>query len=244
MSSVRYPHRATKALEDLEPLNGPRLHDRIYEDILIAGLNYRPEEAEKYRPGAELLGTLMKIHQEYNQEAGLFGDIFGEYLENNNETSVRNGQFFTPVHLVDAIVAMTFDGSDLTGTPQTICDPASGTGRFMLRTARYFMENNHGALNFLFTNIDADRKAWVYCVMNAVLSGIPSICIHGNTLGVEVYNAIVTIPIGQVAQWERVSPEVAKGFIIQSTRPAAKKSPTYPGKETVQALLFQDGEEA
>ena len=41
MSQVRYPHRATKRVEVVEPLNGPRLHDRIYSDILVAGLDFR-----------------------------------------------------------------------------------------------------------------------------------------------------------------------------------------------------------
>lgn len=223
MSSVRYPHEATKALEKLEPLNGPRLYDRIYNEILIPGLSYAPENAEECRSGAELLGNLMEIHNRYCKEAGPFGDIFGEYLENNEETNARNGQFFTPISLVDATVGVTFGEMDLSGPPLEICDPAAGTGRFMLRTACHFMEKNHGALNFLFTNIDIDRRVWIYCVMNAVLSGIPSICIHGDTLGVEVYEAFATIPIGQVAQWGRVRPEIAKELIVRSTKtPAAK----------------------
>lgn len=54
MSQVRYPHRATKRLDDLDPLNGPRLHDRIYSDILVAGLDFRRDQAEKWQPGTEI----------------------------------------------------------------------------------------------------------------------------------------------------------------------------------------------
>lgn len=248
MSQVRYPHRATKRLDDLEPLNGPRLHDRIYNDILVAGLDFRRDQAEEC-PGVKLLGTLMDIHQAYSDEAGPFGDMFGEWLECNGQTSERNGQFFTPIDIVDMIVEMTFQGTDLSRkAPWTINDPACGTGRFMLRTARYFAGNNHGALNFLFTNVDIDRRAFTFCTMNAVLNGIPGIHIHGDTLRVEVWDAFATLPIGQFALWERLRPEVARDLIIQSLKPPAeqpaKPAPLPAPKESVQARLFQDGEAA
>lgn len=251
MSRVRYPHRATKRLEDLEDLNGPKLHDQIYSDILIPGLDFTPDLVEDYQAAIELLGTLIDIYQAYSDEAGPFGDMWGEYLECNGETSERNGQFFTPIDVVDMMVEMAFTGQDLGGRPKTICDPACGTGRFMLRTARYFAEKNHGAFNFLFTNIDIDRRAVVYCTMNAVLNGIPAICIHGDTLRLEVWDAFATLPIGQFARWERLRPEVARNLIIQSLKPPAepaKPAPPAPKplpKETVQAYLFpEDGEAA
>jgi len=249
VSQVRYPHRATKRLDDIDPLNGPRLHDRIYSDILVAGLDFRRDRADEFRPNTELLGTLMDIHQDYSDEAGPFGDMFGEWLECNGQTSERNGQFFTPIDIVDMIVEMTFQGTDLSRkAPWTINDPACGTGRFMLRTARYFAGNNHGALNFLITNVDIDRRAFTYCTLNAVLNGIPAIHIHGDTLRMEVWDAFATLPIGQFALWERLRPEVARDLIIQSLKPPAeqpaKPAPLPAPKESVQARLFQDGEAA
>lgn len=247
MSQVRYPHRATRGLDALEPLNGPLLHDRIYNDILIAGLDFRRDQVEEC-PGVKLLGTLMDIHQDYSDEAGPFGDMFGEWLECNGQTSERNGQFFTPIDIVDMIVEMTFQGTDLSRkAPWTINDPACGTGRFMLRTARYFAGNNHGALNFLITNVDIDRRAFTYCTLNAVLNGIPAIHIHGDTLRMEVWDAFATLPIGRFALWERLRPEIARDLIIQSLKPPAEPvKPALPPipKATVQAPLFPDGEAA
>lgn len=250
MSQVRYPHRATKQLDDLEPLNGPRLHDRIYSDILVAGLDFRRDQAEKCQAGIELLGPLMETYQDYTDEAGPFGDMFGEWLECNNQTSERNGQFFTPIDVVDMMVEMNFTGTDLDGRPITICDPACGTGRFMLRAASYFAKKNRGALNFLITNVDIDRRAFTYCTMNAVLNGIPGIHIHGDTLRMEVYDAFATLPIGRFALWERLRPDIARGLIVQSLKPLAepaKPAPPAPKplpKETLQAHLFPDGEAA
>lgn len=246
MSRAHYPHRATKRLDDLEGLNGQKLHDRIYSDILVAGLDFRRDRAEEY-PGVELLGTLMDIYQDYTDEAGQFGDMFGEWFECSGQTRDGIGQVFTPITVVDTTVKMNFTGLTLDGRPVTICDPACGTGRFMLRTARYFAGNNHGALNFLFTNVDIDRRAFTFCTMNAVLNGIPGIHIHGDTLRVEVWDAFATLPIGQFALWERLRPEVARDLIIQSLKtPAEPVKPARPPipKATVQASLFPDGEAA
>lgn len=176
--------------------------------------------------------------------------MFGEWFECSGQTRDGIGQVFTPITVVDTMVKMNFTGLTLDGRPITICDPACGTGRFMLRTARYFARKNHGALNFLFTNIDIDRRAFTFCTMNAVLNGIPAICIHGDTLRMEVWDAFATLPIGQFARWERLRPEVARNLIIQSLKPPAeptKPAPPAPKpipKETVQVCLFPDGEAA
>lgn len=233
-SHVRYPHRATKALEDLDPLNGPKMHDRIYNDILVAGATFSRARPEEHQAGTELLGTLMKIHQTYCEEAGPFSDMFGEFLECNGQTSERNGQFFTPVDVVDMMVQMTFIGQDLQGDPKTVCDPAAGTGRFMLRTAKHFAEKT-GTLNFLFTNIDLDFRAFVYCTANAILSGIPAFHIWGNTLSVEAFDAFATLPMGNgFSLWERLPKDTAKSLLVMAANSLAEKP--IP-KETVQATL-------
>lgn len=236
MSQVRYPHRATKRLEGLESLNGPRLHDRIYGEVLVAGLDFRRDQVEEYSENIALLGTLREVHREYSDEAGPFGDMFGEYMECNGETSERNGQFFTPIGVVDMMVQMTLQDTPLDRQePWVFCDPACGTGRFMLRTAHHFAKENKGALNFLFTNVDIDRKAFTYCTMNAVLNGIPGIHIHGDTLRMEVWDAFATVPIGQVAPWTRVRPETAKAWLVQALQ-APTPTPTVR-QETVQTSL-------
>lgn len=236
MSQVRYPHRATRRLEDLDPLNGPKLYDRIHDDILVAGREFRRDRAEESMESIELLGTLMETYREYSDEAGPFSDLFGEYLECNGETSERNGQFFTPVDVVDMMVQMTLHGVELDRqVPWTFCDPACGTGRFMLRTAKHFMAENKGALNFLFTNADIDRRAFTYCVTNAILNGIPGIHIHGDSLRMEVYEAFATLPIGQFALWERVRPETAKAWLVQSLKTPVPAP--VAGRETVQTAL-------
>lgn len=233
MKQIRYPHAATKQLESLEPLNAPRLHDQIY-DLLVAGLDFTPDRAVEYQDKIALLGTLQKIAADYTAEAGPFGDVFGEYLECTGQTDFRTGQFLTPVDLADLTAKLTCGDLDLGGRPKLISDPAAGTGRFMLRVAKHFAEQNEGCLNFLFVNTDTDRRMFTYAVMNAVLHRIPSICIHGDTLKVEAWEAFATIPMGAFARWERVRLDVAKDLIVagmQAHQPVAAAA-RFPGVRT------------
>lgn len=216
MSQIRYPHAATKQLEDLEPLNAPPLHERIHSEILTKGLDFHPGREAEFADSIALLGKLMQISRDYVAEAGPFGDLFGEYLECNGQTNFRAGQFFTPVEMVDLALKINLHGQDLGGRPLFLSDPAAGTGRFMLRTAKHFAEENQGALNFLFVTVDSDRRMFTYCTMNAILHRIPAICIHGDALTVEAWEAFGVVDDGMTVQWGRVRLDIAKDLICSA----------------------------
>lgn len=224
MKQIHYPHAATRQLEALEPLNAQPLHERAYE-ILTTGEDFRPDRAEEFADRTALLGKLMEISRAYTAEAGPFGDMFGEYLECIGETSQKTGRFFTPQDLVTLMADISIRDLPLDGRPKTICDPAAGTGRFMLGAARRIVEQNEGCLNALFVNIDIDRRMFTYCTMNAILHRIPAICIHGDTLKVEAWEAFATIPMGQWARWERVPLATAKDLIF-AAKQGAQPVPT------------------
>jgi hypothetical protein len=233
MKQIRYPHAATQQLESLEPLNAPRLHDQIY-DLLVAGLDFTPERAVEYQDKIALLGTLQMIAADYTAEAGPFGDVFGEYLECTGQADFRTGQFLTPVDLADLTAKFTCGDLDLGGRPKLISDPAAGTGRFMLRTAKHFAEENGGALNFLFVTVDSDRRMFTYCTMNAILHRIPAICIHGDALTVEAWEAFGVVDDGMTVRWERVRLDVAKDLIVagkQGQQPVVAAT-RFPGVRT------------
>jgi len=216
----KYKHESLNCLDGLEQKNGPKLHQRIYDDILIKGLEFTHEDIDKFRPNIGFLRDLIEISTKYANEVGRFGDMFGEWLEYNNEINVRAGQYFTPIDVVDMMVEAVFGGQDLgRQKPWVICDPASGTGRFMLRIADYFANNNGGTLNFVITNVDSDGRAFVYCTANAILNGIPAFHIYGDSLKLEVWDAFVTVPVGRYAYWYRIKPGVAHDILIQFTTP-------------------------
>jgi type I restriction enzyme M protein len=104
------------------------------------------------------------------------GEIYGGLLEKNaQDTKSGAGQYFTPRALIRAMVEVMQPGTD-----DTICDPASGTGGFLL-AAHDYIADRHGPL---------DKDQWKHlrhkalhgweitdgaarlCVMNLYLHGI------------------------------------------------------------------------
>ena len=68
------------------------------------------------------------------------GDIY-EYLLSKLATAGRNGQFRTPRHIIKMMVKLVKPMPN-----DTICDPACGTGGFLLESSEYLREN-HQELN-------------------------------------------------------------------------------------------------
>jgi len=108
-------------------------------------------------------------------DADVKGDIYEGLLE-RNAADVKSGagQYFTPRPLIEAIVEAMRPGPDT-----TICDPACGTGGFLL-AAHEYVQNEH--------NLDRDQKRFQrdralrgadivdgvvrLCAMNLYLRGI------------------------------------------------------------------------
>ena len=192
-----------KKLNDIMPFgSGRRLYQEIYDKILIAGVDFTPDKKDELQENYELFRKILDIHAEYAEKAP-FGDLFGEYLNEYGKLNFRAGQFFTPIHICDAMVEMLNPAGD--EGINTICDPAAGTGRFMLRTAKHYHEKV-GQYNFLFTNVDIDQRVHTYCVMNAILYNIPSINIHGDSLGLKYFGAFATVPVNgwPIATWHKL----------------------------------------
>jgi len=149
--------------------------------------------------------------------------LFGEYLIEYGKLNFRAGQFFTPINVCDMMVKMLINPS--VDKHEAICDPAAGTGRFMLRTAKQY-HKEIGQYNFLFTNIDIDPRVHTYCVLNAILYNIPSINIHGDALALKYYGAFATVPVNgwPLAMWHKldhVKLQETHGEIIRRAAEAA-----------------------
>lgn len=212
-------------LYDLAPMNSPDLHDQIFKEILEPGERFTKESADEYKAGMELLGKLFMIHRDYN-ERHPFGDMFSEYLEEYGKLNFHAGQFFTPYNVAGMMGGMLLSLEEMKGDPLTMLDPAAGTGRFMLKTAEHYAKEV-GMFNFIFTNIDIDRRVFIYCVMNAILYRIPSINIHGNTISNEFWDCFATIPTltkaGVICEWRRIDAKIMeKRFekMFEASRPA------------------------
>ncbi len=104
------------------------------------------------------------------------GDIY-EYLLSKLSTAGRNGQFRTPRHIIKMMVEL------VKPTPNdVICDPACGTGGFLLEASEYLRKNHsdlfdsdskkHYFNNDMFYGFDTDDTMLSISAMNMIMHGI------------------------------------------------------------------------
>ena len=107
------------------------------------------------------------------------GDVY-EYLLSKISTAGRNGQFRTPRHIIRMMVEL------MNPTPQeTICDPACGTGGFLVGASDYLREtcrndilmnkeNKEHYMKHMFHGFDMDRTMLRIGAMNMMTHGVES----------------------------------------------------------------------
>ena len=105
------------------------------------------------------------------------GDIY-EYLLSKIATAGVNGQFRTPRHIIRMMVDMMAPQAD-----DVICDPACGTGGFLVSAGEYLKENRKKEIfydrvkkghymNHMFHGYDMDRTMLRIGAMNMMTHGI------------------------------------------------------------------------
>ncbi len=104
------------------------------------------------------------------------GDLY-EYLLSKVASAGTNGQFRTPRHIIEMMVAL------MKPTPEDIiCDPAAGSAGFLVAAGEY-LRNHHADLflvqglkehfnNYMFYGFDMDRTMLRIGAMNMLLHGV------------------------------------------------------------------------
>jgi type I restriction enzyme M protein len=106
------------------------------------------------------------------------GDLY-EYMLSKIASAGTNGQFRTPRHIIELMVAMTAPGPS-----DEICDPACGTGGFLVAASEYVRREHSGTLTdaaqrrhfheSMFHGYDFDNVMLRIGSMNMLLHGIES----------------------------------------------------------------------
>ena len=120
----------------------------------------------------EIYDQADKLH-----DADVRGDIY-EYLLSKIATAGVNGQFRTPRHIIRMMVDMMAPQAD-----DVICDPACGTGGFLVAAGEYLKENRKEEIffdrqkkdhymNHMFHGYDMDRTMLRIGAMNMMTHGI------------------------------------------------------------------------
>ncbi len=171
--------------QSLLSLDGDEL-EKHYRDILadlgkqegMLGIIFRKAINKIQNPAhlrrliVDLIGDINWL----NMEADVKGDAYEGLLEKNAEdTKSGAGQYFTPRALIRAIVEV------MQPVPmQMICDPACGTGGFLLAAHDYISEHNSDMMrdeskflkNQAFQGWEIVDSTARLCVMNMFLHGI------------------------------------------------------------------------
>ncbi len=115
--------------EAIEKLNTNPNIPQLFRDIFKnAYLPYRDPETLKL-----FLKTINEFHYDHSEK---LGDAF-EFLLSVLGTQGDAGQFRTPRHIIDFIVACVQPKKD-----ETICDPACGTAGFIIAAYKYILQQN------------------------------------------------------------------------------------------------------
>jgi type I restriction enzyme M protein len=173
--------------ESLRGKDGPEL-DEHYRHILEK-LGKEPDERlrvifskaqNKIQDPAKLrrlIADLIDRETWLSDETDVKGDAYEGLLQKNAEdTKGGAGQYFTPRALIDAIVEVMRPKPD-----ETICDPACGTGGFLLSAHRFVTDKRNYRLNKdqirkleneNLNGIELVDGVARLCLMNMVLHGI------------------------------------------------------------------------
>lgn len=119
-------------------------------------------------------GFAMLVNAMEETQADVLGDIFQGAI-----TYGENGQFFTPDSVCDLMVSMTVP-AERTDEPNSVCDPACGSGRQLLAVAKH---QPHWEL----IGQDIDHRAVMMTAINLGLNGLRGWAVHQNTLTLEVH---------------------------------------------------------
>lgn len=128
-----------------------------------------PQVLEKVVTGLE------ELYEHDIADLDMQGDLY-EYMLGKLSTAGRNGQFRTPKHIRDMMVAL------LRPTPDdVICDPACGTAGFLISAAEYIREHYESSMTTeqwehfagpAFTGYDTDPTMLRISAMNLMLHSI------------------------------------------------------------------------
>ncbi len=152
--------------------------EKLGKEKNLLGLIFNKSQ-NKFQDPAKLRRLLVDLIDKENwsiMSADVKGDAYEGLLEKNaQDTKSGAGQYFTPRPLIEGIVDVIQPKSG-----ETICDPACGTGGFLLAGHDYLVNHNPNMTKEEKRNLkDATFSGWELvhntarlCAMNLMLHGI------------------------------------------------------------------------
>lgn len=163
------------SLEDFKEKGRNNNFDGPYEERYMNIIKkYNKEEANNF---GEAMGEL--IHETTLKKQDILGELFEARISYG-----ENGQYFTPNDVTKMINEITIGDRLDTNEESKVCDPACGTGRFLIQAG---LKNN----KTLLYGVDIDRRCALMAVLNIFMLGFNGFITHGNSLSLEEYDSWV-----------------------------------------------------
>lgn len=135
---------------------------------------------QKGKPGARGIDAMTRAGQAVTafmkeNDEDILGDIFQGGI-----TYGEGGQYFTPESVVKLMASLTIGDVEDDQGRKTVCDPACGSGRFLLAVGAKYP-------HWEYTGQDADHRCVQMSAINMGLRGLFGYAVWQNTLTLEVH---------------------------------------------------------
>lgn len=132
----------------------------------------------------QLMGTMILLMDKF-KDSSTGNDVLGSFYEAEISRG-RNGQYFTPWPVCEMMARCTLESADQQ-TPLRILDPACGSGRCLMATARSSKNWHH------YYAIDIDPTCVAMCAINMLFNGMRGEVMCANALDPESFQHSYTI---------------------------------------------------
>jgi type I restriction enzyme M protein len=148
---LRWGHFSNCAPDAMFPLVRDELFAFLKDEIGAKGIGQYLKDAQFLIPKPSLLAEAVSMISALPLQSGdTKGDLY-EYLLGKLTTAGINGQFRTPRHVIAAMTDMLSPRPD-----QTVCDPACGTGGFLIAVMDY-LRRTHSSPDQIHPETDAGQ---------------------------------------------------------------------------------------
>ncbi len=165
-----------QAFEDFLTCTRCALSGATMEEEYLATVHKGYEKGDPGRRGIDRITRAFSMTVKAMEETG--DDVLGD-LFTGGITYGEKGQFFTPSSVADLLASLSLP-VERTDEPETVCDPASGSGRMLLKVGK---RQPH----WEFTGQDSDHRCAQMTAINLGLNGLHGWSAWMNTLTLETY---------------------------------------------------------
>lgn len=147
------------------------------------------ETISKYK-GKDIVNVFPKLYaylimeMEARVDDSQGNDVIGEYYEQTISMQKHKGQFFTPWPLCVFMAECLASDSEVRSEPVRVLDPACGSGRMLLASAR--SNRKRTQTRHVYYGIDIDRRCVKMTAINLFLNGI----FNGEVLCTDALNPV------------------------------------------------------